>query len=353
MNPDPKFPLSQSRISKIAQLGFQPAQSVLSQGMNVLKNHKDQLFGLGMLALFLIGMGMMIVYTGWAETRASLAKIGWGQFSILLALSFGNYSLRALRWHIFARALSLAIPLHRNIAICLAGFALTITPGRVGELVRLRWIKRETGTKILQSSPIMLGDRAADLAGIAVLLLIAAMFGLGGNGGVYWVVALALAAAFLATNPTFLTKIITLGWRSLGKGPRLFASLRGAVRQLSLFASPMVVLPALSLSTFGWLLEGYSFYLLMLWLGVDIGFWMAVGIFVFAMLGGGATGMPGGLGGAEAVMVGLLSLQGVPLEIALPATLIIRITTLWFAILLGILIFPLAERKGPQHALEK
>ncbi len=314
--------------------------------MLFFKTHKDLFFGLGMLALFLIGMGMIIAFTGWSETAASLAKIGWGQFGILLILSLGNYALRALRWHLFARALSLAISLPRNTIIYVAGFALTITPGRVGELVRLRWIRRETGTKILQSSPMMLGDRAADLAAVAVLLLISALLGLGGAGGVYWVAILALALAILATNPKFLTTLITLGWQSFGRGARLFASLRSAVRQLALFATPKVILPALTLSILGWLLEGYAFYLLLGWLGVDVGFWMAVGIFLFSMLGGGATGLPGGLGGAEAVMVGLLSLQGIPLEISLPATIIIRITTLWFAILIGIIVFPLAERKG-------
>lgn len=314
--------------------------------MLFFKTHKDLIFGLGLLALFLIGIGMIIAYTGWAETAASLAKVGWGQFGILLVLSVGNYALRALRWHLFARALNLAITLPRNMVIYLAGFALTITPGRVGELVRLRWIKRETGTKILQSAPMMLGDRAADLAGVAALLLIAAVLGLGGAGGVYWVVAVALILAFLATNPRFLTKIITLSWQTVGRGARLFASLRRAVRQLALFATPKIVLPALMLSILGWLLEGYAFYLLLGWLGVNITFWMAVGIFLFSMLGGGATGLPGGLGGAEAVMVGLLSLQGIPLEISLPATIIIRITTLWFAILIGIIVFPLAERKG-------
>ncbi len=321
--------------------------------MDFFKTHRDLMLGLAMLALFLIGLGMLIAYTGWADVMASVAQLNGSELGVLLALSLGNYALRALRWHIFARALTLAIPLPRNIAIYLAGFALTITPGRVGELVRLRWIKRETGTPILQSAPMMLGDRAADLAGVAVLLLIAALMGLGGAGGVYLVVALALGLAFLATNPRVLAALITLMWRSLGRGARLFASLRRAVRQLSLFATPHVALPALTLSTLGWLLEGYAFYLLLGWLGVDLGFWMAVGIFLFAMLGGGATGMPGGLGGAEAVMVGLLSLQGVPLEVALPATLIIRVTTLWFAILVGIIVFPIAERKGPQHALEK
>ncbi len=321
--------------------------------MLFFKTHKDQFFGLGMLVLFIVGMGMIIAYTGWAETAASLAKLGWGQMAILLGLSLGNYALRALRWHLLSRALHLPISLMRNGVIYLAGFALTITPGRVGELVRLRWIQRDTGTKMLQSAPMMLGDRAADLAGVAVLLLIAALLGLGGAGGVYWVAALSLVLAFLTTNPKLLTVLITVSWRSLGRGARLFAGLRRAVRQLSLFTTAQVALPVLALSTLGWLMEGYSFYLLLGWLGVGLGFWMAVGVFLFSMLGGGATGMPGGLGGAEAVMVGLLSLQGVPLEISLPATIIIRITTLWFAILIGILIFPIAERKGPQHALEK
>jgi uncharacterized protein (TIRG00374 family) len=314
--------------------------------MSFFKTHKDMCFGLGIFALFLIGIGMVIAYTGWAETAASLAKLGWGQIGILLILSLGNYTLRALRWHLFARALTLPISLPRNAVIYLAGFALTITPGRVGELVRLRWIKRQTGVGLMRASPMMLGDRAADLAAVAVLLLIAALLGLGGAGGVYWVVALALGLAFLATNPKFLSRLITLAWQALGRGARLFAGLRRAVRQLSAFATLPVAIPALSLSAFGWLLEGYSFYLLLGWLGVNIGFWIAVGIFLFAMLGGGATGLPGGLGGAEAVMVGLLSLQGIPLETALPATIIIRITTLWFAILIGLIVFPIAERKG-------
>ena len=91
------------------------------------------------------------------------------------------------------------------------------------------------------------------------------------------------------------------------------------------------------------------------WLGTDLGVWTSIGIFLFAMTTGGATGMPGGLGGAEATMVALLGLQGVPLAISIPATAIIRLTTLWFAILIGMMVFPLAERasRQGQYALER
>jgi uncharacterized protein (TIRG00374 family) len=47
--------------------------------------------------------------------------------------------------------------------------------------------------------------------------------------------------------------------------------------------------------------------------------------------------MPGGLGGSEASMIVLLRISGVPLPLAVSATLLIRLATLWFAVLLGIL----------------
>jgi uncharacterized membrane protein YbhN (UPF0104 family) len=45
--------------------------------------------------------------------------------------------------------------------------------------------------------------------------------------------------------------------------------------------------------------------------------------------------VPGGLGGTEAVMIGVLLWQQVPMELAVAATLLIRMTTLWFAVVIG------------------
>lgn len=104
-----------------------------------------------------------------------------------------------------------------------------------------------------------------------------------------------------------------------------------------------------------WFAEGFAFFLLLTWMGAEVDLWMAVGIFIFATLAGGLTGAPGGLGGAEAAMVALLALGGVPLEIAVPATLIIRVTTLWFALLIGLVVFPIAEKhsKKMENELER
>lgn len=292
--------------------------------------------------------------TGWAEIAGHLRELSPRLIAALLALSLINYLLRGLRWHLCARAIGLPTRLWQDIRHFLGGFAMTVTPGRVGELIRMRWLRRETGWSFDRTAPLVLVDRAADLAAMALILALALLLSATGIAGAVPVAGLAVVAAWAATRPRILSGGVTLLYRTLGRWPRLFGRIRRATRSLDRFSDPRVLAPALILGALGWFAEGYALHLLLLAMGVDIGIWSAVAIFVFATLAGGATGAPGGLGGAEAAMVALLGLQGVPLEISLPATAVIRLTTLWFAIGIGVVVFPIAESisKRAEHALE-
>ena len=305
-----------------------------------------------LLTLFVIGMASL---NGSGEVFAFAEKLSGWQVALLLALSFGNYILRGLRWHLHTNALQLRTSLWQDLRHFIGGFAMTMTPGRLGELVRLRWIVRETGVPLERAAPLVLVDRAADLASVGLLLaLCVALSTVGIIGGLPVAIA-AVAISIAATRPVMLQFLVTLTYRMLGFWPRPFARLRHAARSLQPFSTFRVAPLALCLGAAGWFCEGYAFYLLIHWLGADIGMWTAVGIFLFAMMTGSATGLPGGLGGAEAAMIGLLGLQGVPLAVSIPATAIIRLTTLWFAILLGLVVFPLAEKasRQGQYALER
>ncbi|MEM9428198.1 MAG: lysylphosphatidylglycerol synthase transmembrane domain-containing protein, partial [Pseudomonadota bacterium] len=214
------------------------------------------------------------------------------------------------------------------------------TPGRVGELVRLRWLSRETGFPLDRALPAALVDRAADLAAAGVVLVICVA--LSGGAGFVPVALLSIVVAALVTRERLAREIVTRAWRVTGRWPRLFARARRAARTLRPFSAPSVITAALVLGALGWAAEGYALALLLDWLGADVSVPVAVAIFLFAMVTGASTGAPGGLGGAEVALLGLLTLQGVPPAIALPATVIIRLTTLWFALAIGVLIFPYA-----------
>ncbi|MEJ1993006.1 MAG: lysylphosphatidylglycerol synthase transmembrane domain-containing protein [Maritimibacter sp.] len=315
---------------------------------------RDTLVLAGLFALVLTGLAGMAAATGWEETMAQIARLHLWQLVALLALSLVNYMLRGLRWHLFSRRLGLGLPLIADLRHFLGGFAMSVTPGRVGELVRMRWIGRETGARFERTAPLMLIDRATDLAAMGLLLGLA--LGLSASGISFGlpVTALALIAAYIATRPRLLARLAEWGYRFSGRGKRLFAKIRRASGTLASFSSPGLMSASLVLGFIGWFAEGAAFYLLLSWMGADVGLAKAVAIFVFSGIAGGLTGAPGGVGGAEAAMVALLSLDGVGLEAALPATAIIRVTTLWFAILIGLATFPIAEKYSlrPKHVVE-
>jgi uncharacterized protein (TIRG00374 family) len=305
---------------------------------------------IGLFALVFAGLFGLAAATGWRDMLAQVQKLSAWQMAVLLGLSLVNYLFRGLRWHIFARRLGLPTTLGQDIRHFLGGFAMSVTPGRVGELVRMRWLRRETGWSFDRTAPLVLVDRASDLLAMALILALAILLSAAGIAGALPVVAGAILVAYVATRPKLLSGLATAMYHATGLFSRIFARIRRAARSLRGFSDPKILAGATGLGLVGWFAEGVAFHYLLVWLEADIGLWHAVAIFVFATLAGGLTGAPGGLGGAEGAMILLLQLEGVPLEISVPATLIIRLTTLWFAIAIGFLVFPLAERHSRRSA---
>ena len=318
------------------------------------RRYRDIWLLAGLFALVIVSIVGLAAATGWQETMAQIKRLSGWQILALLGLSLVNYAFRGLRWHLFARRLGLPTGLIQDLRHFLGGFAMSVTPGRVGELVRMRWLTRETGWSFERTAPLMLMDRASDLVAMALILALALALSSAGFTGALPIVLASLIAAYVVTRPRLLAGVATRLYRLTGLWPRLFARIRTAAQSLARFSNPWVIGLAAALGLIGWMAEGVAFYLLLMWMGVDVGLWTAVGIFVFSALAGGLTGAPGGVGGAEAAMIGLLMLEHVPLEVSLPATLIIRVTTLWFAIGIGLMIFPLAEKLSmrAKNALE-
>jgi len=308
------------------------------------RRRRDRLIFAAFLGLFAVGLAGFARSGGWAEAIAELGRLSLAQGAALLALSLVNYGLRGLRWHLFAESLGAHCSLGRNFLHFFGGFAMIVTPGRLGELVRIRWLARDSGWPVDRLAPLALMDRASDLASVALLLALSVTLASVAIHGALPLAFLSLAAATAAINPRLLAWAITRVYRLTGRLPRTFASARRAARSLAALSGPRILIPALVLGLIGWAAEGYAFQLLLGWLGAGTGFGTALAIFLFSAIAGGMTGSPGGVGGAEAAMVALLALDGTPMLVAIAATAIIRVTTLWFAVGLGLITFPLAER---------
>ena len=88
---------------------------------------------------------------------------------------------------------------------------------------------------------------------------------------------------------------------------------------------------------FAWGSEGLALYFICDALDLGIDPLVAISLYSIAVLLGALTFMPGGLGGTEVVMGLMLMAMGASSADALVATLVCRIATLWFAVLIGLI----------------
>jgi uncharacterized membrane protein YbhN (UPF0104 family) len=275
------------------------------------------------------------LWFGGTDALANLALVTAPVLAGMLVLSAINYALRALRWHAFGRRLDLDLPLGRSALYYVAGFALTTTPGKLGEALRLWLMARGDGCPYGRTVPILIADRAIDAAAMAALLAVSMAL----VWDAPWLVAATLAGTALGlgllARPGVAAGAVGWGYRATGRWPRLFVHVRGAVARTAVLFSPATLSWTMALSVAGWLAECLAFAWLLHAMGAGIGLPASVFVFTAAMLAGALSFLPGGLGGTEAVMLLLLGGFGVPMDIAVPATVVIRVTTLWFAVLLG------------------
>ena len=110
--------------------------------------------------------------------------------------------------------------------------------------------------------------------------------------------------------------------------------------------TPVPLMIGLVTGIVAWLAESWGFAILLGALGHPLPLATAFSIYAFSMLTGAVSFLPGGLGGSEAAMIVLLRLAGVPIGIAVSGTLLIRLATLWFAVLLGIVALSIRTKRS-------
>ncbi len=322
------------------------------KGFNRQRLRKAEYYAVGVAVLFVAATALFGIAIGAGDVAARLGQLSAELVAGLLALSLVNYTLRIWRWHLFGQRLDMAVPFSRTALVYVAGFAMTPTPGKMGEALRLWLLERLYGFRYARTAAVMIGDRVGDLAAISMLCL----FGVGAFAGYGPSMALAaaggLAVMLLLARSGPLLVMVGAAYRAVGRWPRLFAAARHSLRQTARLFSPSLVLAALALGAVGWLAECVGLYWLVNAMGAAISVQAAVFVFAFSLLVGAVSMLPGGLGSTEATMFALLALADVPADVALAATAVNRAATLWFAVVLGGAVLPSALRlaRGPALA---
>ncbi|MGB2874209.1 MAG: lysylphosphatidylglycerol synthase transmembrane domain-containing protein [Gaiellaceae bacterium] len=272
-----------------------------------------------------LGLGL---YADFGRLGDELRRFRWELFPAAAGLTALNYLIRFWRWQRYLAQLEIRVPPWRSFTIFVAGLTMTISPAKLGEVLKCGLLQRSFAVPVRRSAPVVLAERVTDATGVVVLAVA------GGAGTDRWPL-LVLALVGVAVIVAVVRSPLLERFAALGEAPQ-------AARAL---LSTRLLVGMTAVSALSWFCECLAAYVCVR--GLRLGLSLADTIVVFSLgsLAGALSFLPGGLGVAETSMTGLIRVLGdVPKAAAAAATVLIRLATLWLAVALGLIGLAVEER---------
>jgi uncharacterized protein (TIRG00374 family) len=294
-------------------------------------------------AIIAVAAVAMVVYVGAgfavdaARVREAIEALGWIGCSLVLSLSVLNYLVRFQRWQMFLARLGHRLPGAQHLLCYLSGFAFTVSPAKAGEVVRSIYL-REHGVSYSESVAALFVERLQDLLAMALLASLVVLDWPAYRPLIAGALLLVLALVIASSHKSLPTLLQRLGTHiSRPKITAAVAALVNLLRSSRTLLQPKLLLLGTAAGVLSWGGEGLGYYLICRGLDVHVNLLVAMGIYALAVLAGSAAFfLPAGIGGMEVVMTSLLVSHGAPLRVSIIATLLCRVATLWFAVVIGI-----------------
>ena len=103
-------------------------------------------------------------------------NFNWYLLPLLLLLSFGNYISRFFKWEYYLKIIDVKLHKLDSLSIFMSGLIMSVTPGKMGELLKSYLVKQVNGTSISKTAPIVFAERATDFLSLTIMALIGAYF---------------------------------------------------------------------------------------------------------------------------------------------------------------------------------
>lgn len=303
------------------------------------------------LFVLVLWAGYMSVLFFWDAEASGLVAIQHADLRRaipgMMAFAFFSYLMRYVRWWWMFRKRNIKWPFWGGCIAYLSGFAFTVTPGKVGELSRTRYL----ASYGVSSRSVVSGffyERCLDL--LTVMFLGVMFFTSSSFYPIVVVFVLLIVSAVLGCV------IYSARIRLLARIPFRLGYLRTA--GLLLYVSRVayeikgwcqwnILAQSVCLGLVAWI----SIALSLVWLLdcadllVMIPLEQAFALYPFAMLAGAASMIPGGIGATEAVIAVSLASFGVEISFAVLCAMVTRLATMWFSVALGFVSIAILEAR--------
>ncbi len=266
---------------------------------------------------------------------------------LVLLFAFGNYSVRFLKWHYYLRKLNVQISVKDSFHIFMSGLIMSVTPGKFGEVMKSYLVKFNTGEAVSRTIPVMIVERITDFYSLLIIALLGAFYFDYGKA-VIIVVTLFFVLLTIVINQKRLSLKIIYSMEKIRFLKKYVENFRTAYESAYTLLKIKPLYEMTLLSVIAWSLECFAFYLILVNFNLNVSVPWSLFIYAFATIIGSITLLPAGLGVTDGSLTYFIYNISKQMNVAVASTLITRLSTLWFAVLIGIFSLWLYKKKNAE-----
>lgn len=283
----------------------------------------------------LVVLSVFLVFGDLQEIVKAVLHFDFNYIYIILIVMPINFLVRFLKYCYYLKIQEITIPLKDKVLIYLSGLCMSVTPAKLGELIRPYMLKQKYGIPISKTSPFMIAERGTD--GLAMILL--ALISFGGiqyNPMVIYATLSVLLIGIVIIQQKRFCYFVLDRLAGLKLIQKYVKWLRSFYDSSFILLKWRAVFVGIVTGLVAWTCEAVVLYFTLLGFGSSIGFMQALFIISMTAILAGVTMLPGGIGISEGSIVGLLIFIGIPTSIGTSAALVSRFSTLWLGVLVGL-----------------
>ena len=260
---------------------------------------------------------------------------------IILLLAPLSWIIVFFRWHLLLKNSNIIIPKKENFKIYMAGFAMSVTPGKVGELIKSQFLKSKYGVSRKNTLPIIISEYFYHMVGVLAVSILGVYYF---EFSLYVIIltsALIITTLTIISSETFFKKFLNLiSKRNFLKKYVSPISDSHIIFKKSTRGKIFIISSGLSIAF--WLTEVLIVYFVFLSFNIlNFEFFKIAAIYTTSLILGMLSFLPMGVGVVEGSLAGFLNYEGIDISIALTLVILIRIFTRWYGVIVGLIFMKL------------
>jgi len=290
-----------------------------------------------LLSLIIAGIVYLsfTIYADYEKVISAFAVFNWMLIPLLLILSFMNYITRFYKWDYYLHVINVKINKLDSLSIFMSGLIMSITPGKMGELLKSYLVKEVTNNPISRTAPVIFAERITDFISLLLITIIGAYTFDYGLKPALGITIFFIVLIFIISNKKISLSILNY-LEQFSSLKKYLANIHHAYESSYQLLRPVPLFTMTVISLIAWSFECLGYHLILLNFNINFGFFWVSFSYAFATIIGALSMLPGGLGVTEGSLTYLLVKRGVANNVAVTTTFIVRVVTLWFAVLVGI-----------------